>query len=29
VDHVVLITDDGGDGNGSDWALWLEPVLSR
>ena len=29
VDHLVLLTDDGGDGNGSDWALWLEPVLSR
>jgi endonuclease/exonuclease/phosphatase family metal-dependent hydrolase len=29
VKRLALITDDGGDGNASDWALWLEPMLSR
>lgn len=27
--NIELIVDDGGDGNGSDWAVWLEPTLSR
>jgi hypothetical protein len=27
--QLSLLTDDGGDGRSSDWALWLEPVLSR
>lgn len=26
---VELIVKDGGDGNRSDWGLWLEPMLSR
>ncbi|WP_435892829.1 NPCBM/NEW2 domain-containing protein [Oceaniferula spumae] len=26
---LELIVEDGGDGNGSDWGIWLEPVLSR
>jgi endonuclease/exonuclease/phosphatase family metal-dependent hydrolase len=29
VKRLSLITGDGGDGNASDWALWLEPTLSR
>jgi hypothetical protein len=27
--QLSLLTDDGGDGRSSDWALWLEPLLSR
>lgn len=27
--NIELIVQDGGDGNGSDWGLWLEPTLSR
>ena len=27
--QLTLRTEDGGDGNRSDWALWLEPVLER
>ena len=26
---LELITEDAGDGTGSDWGLWLEPILSR
>jgi hypothetical protein len=26
---LELIVEDGGDGNRSDWGLWLEPVLTR
>lgn len=26
---LELIVEDGGNGNGSDWGLWLEPQLSR
>jgi hypothetical protein len=29
VKRLTLRSDDGGDGRSSDWALWLEPVLSR
>lgn len=29
VEALELITTDGGDGNGSDWGIWLEPTLSR
>lgn len=29
VKKLSLRTEDGGDGKRSDWALWLEPVLSR
>lgn len=29
VKQLTLSTGDGGDSNRSDWALWLEPVLSR
>lgn len=29
IKQLTLRTEDGGDGNRSDWALWLEPVLSR
>lgn len=29
VKQLILRTEDGGDGNRSDWALWLEPVLAR
>ena len=29
IKELTLLTDDGGDGRSSDWALWLEPVLSR
>jgi hypothetical protein len=29
VNEIELITGDAGDGNGSDWGLWLEPVLKR
>lgn len=29
VKELKLVTDDGGDGNGSDWGLWLDPKLSR
>lgn len=29
VQNLELIADDGGDGNGADWALWLNPVLHR
>jgi len=27
--NLELIVEDGGDGNRSDWGLWLEPVLER
>ena len=26
---LELVVEDGGDGNGSDWAAWLDPVLVR
>lgn len=29
VKSLTLRTEDAGDGRSSDWALWLEPVLSR
>ncbi len=29
VKTLTLRTEDAGDGRSSDWALWLEPVLSR
>ena len=29
VKQLTLRTEDGGDTNRSDWALWLEPVLAR
>jgi hypothetical protein len=29
VKQLVLRTEDGGDTNREDWALWLEPVISR
>jgi hypothetical protein len=29
VDLIELVVEDGGDGNGSDWAVWAEPVLER
>lgn len=29
VNRLTLITDDGGDDNARDWALWLEPTLTR
>ena len=28
-EEVQLSVEDAGDGSGSDWGLWLEPVLSR
>jgi hypothetical protein len=28
-EQLELKVSDGGDGNGSDWALWLEPTLLR
>jgi hypothetical protein len=27
--QLELIVSDGGDGNRSDWGLWLEPTLTR
>jgi len=27
--NLELIVEDGGDGNRSDWGLWLEPTLTR
>jgi hypothetical protein len=29
VKTLELIVDDGGDGNGNDWGLWLDPTLTR
>jgi hypothetical protein len=29
VQTLELIVDDGGDGNGNDWGLWLDPTLTR
>jgi hypothetical protein len=29
VKTLELIVGDGGDGNGNDWGLWLDPILSR
>ena len=29
VKTLTLRTEDAGDGRSSDWALWLEPILSR
>ena len=29
VRKLTLTTDDGGDGNGSDWGVWLDPLLGR
>ena len=29
IQTLTLRTEDGGDTNRSDWALWLEPVISR
>lgn len=26
---LELVTEDAGDGKGSDWGLWLEPILTR
>lgn len=27
--EIELRVEDGGDGNGADWGLWLDPVLTR
>lgn len=27
--NIELIVEDGGNGNGNDWGLWLEPTLKR
>lgn len=29
IDKLELRVSDGGDGNGSDWGLWLDPAVSR
>lgn len=29
IENLTLRTEDGGDGNRQDWALWLEPVLEK
>lgn len=29
LEELQLITNDGGDGRGSDWGAWLDPVLGR
>jgi hypothetical protein len=29
VKTLELITEDGGDGNGSDWSIWLDPEIAR
>jgi hypothetical protein len=29
VESLELVTEDGGDGNGADWGVWLAPELSR
>jgi hypothetical protein len=29
VKTLELVTEDGGDGAGSDWGVWLAPELSR
>lgn len=29
VAELELVVEDGGDGTGGDWGLWLEPVLTR
>ena len=29
VNKLELIVENGGDGNGADWGLWLNPLLSR
>jgi hypothetical protein len=29
VKTLELVVEDGGDGNGGDWGLWLDPTLSR
>jgi hypothetical protein len=29
IKQLTLRTEDGGNGNREDWALWLEPVLAR
>ncbi|BCM92717.1 hypothetical protein IAD21_04599 [Abditibacteriota bacterium] len=29
VKTLELITEDGGDGNGSDWSVWFEPKITR
>jgi hypothetical protein len=29
VKTLELITEDGGDGAGADWGVWLAPELSR
>ena len=29
VSRLELLTEDGGDGKGSDWGMWFEPMLNR
>jgi hypothetical protein len=29
IDVLELIVEDAGDGNGSDWGMWIEPTLRR
>jgi len=29
VKTLELVVEDGGNGNGNDWGLWLDPSLSR
>jgi len=29
VDVLELIVEDAGDGNNSDWGMWVEPIISR
>jgi hypothetical protein len=29
VREIELVVEDGGDGNGSDWGCWFDPVLTR
>lgn len=29
INELTLTTEDAGDGNRSDWALWLDPILRR
>ena len=29
VKQLELVVEDGGNGNGSDWGLWIEPTLER
>jgi hypothetical protein len=29
IKSIELVTEDAGDSNCGDWALWLDPILSR